>query len=297
LQLYVLDRYLQPVPIGIPGELHVGGAGLARGYLNRSDLTNERFIPNPFSPLEGERLYKSGDLVRYLPEQDLEYLGRIDLQVKIRGFRIELGEIESVLMRNEAVRDVVVIVREDNPGDKRLVAYLIAAGEHAVSVSDLRHYVKQELPEYMVPSAFMMLEQFPLTPNGKIDRRALPVPDADRQTETGYIAPRNEVEESIAGIWRELLNMKNVGVNDSFFEVGGHSLLLVRLHANLQMHFQKKWQITEMFRHTTIAALADFLTQKEEIEPSLEKSLSLAEKQKSALKMQKKMAMARRQNQ
>ena len=181
----------------MPGELYTGGDGLARGYLNRPDLTEEMFIPHPFSTEPGARLYKTGDLVRYLPDGNIEFLGRIDHQVKIRGFRIELGEIESVLGQHEAVREVVVMAREDVPGDKRLVAYIIPEGEQTPSVSVLRQYLKEKLPEYMVPNAFVMLEKFPLTPNGKIDRKALPSPTGLRpELESAYVAPQTEIERS-----------------------------------------------------------------------------------------------------
>ncbi|MEY3066243.1 MAG: McnE protein, partial [Cyanobacteriota bacterium] len=220
-QIYLLDKNLQPVPIGVVGELHIGGMGLAKGYLNRPELTQEKFIPNPFekdevippTPLnkdgnEPSKLYKTGDLARYLPDGNIEYLGRIDNQVKIRGFRIELGEIEALLNQNEDVQSACVIAREDNPGDKRLVAYLVPQPEIILTIDEIRQFLKAKLPDYMVPNAFVILEALPLTPNGKIDRRALPVPDLQSQGE--YIAPRNPIEEKMAQIWAEVLKLKRV---------------------------------------------------------------------------------------
>ena len=294
LQLYVLDGNLAPVPVGVAGELYVGGAGLGRGYLNRPELTIERFIADPFNKKPGARLYKSGDVARFLPNRDLEYLGRADQQVQIRGFRVELGEIESVLAEHEAISQVVVVIREDQPGDQRLICYFVRASDHAASIPELRKHLRASVPEYMIPQYFIELEVIPLTPNGKVDRRALPEPKVDRQTEESYLAPRSEVEKTIASIWQELLDIKNVGIHDNFFELGGHSLLLVRMLARLQKTFGKELSIVEMFRHPNIAALASFLTQKEKKEPSLQKAFELAEKQKESLKRQKRGAAARR---
>jgi amino acid adenylation domain-containing protein len=294
LQLYVLDGNLVPVPVGVAGELYVGGGGLGRGYLNRPELTMERFIPDPFSKKPGARLYKSGDVARFLPNRDLEYLGRADQQVQIRGFRVELGEIESVLAEHETIGQVVVVVREDRPGDQRLVAYFVPALGHGVNIPDLRKHLRARLPEYMIPQYFVELEVIPLTPNGKVDRRALPEPTVDRQTEESYVASRSEVEKTIASIWQELLNIKNVGIHDNFFELGGHSLLLVRMLARLQKTFGKELSIVEMFRHPTVAALGSFLAQKEKKEPSLGKAFDLAKKQKESLKRQKRVVVARR---
>jgi amino acid adenylation domain-containing protein len=206
-QCYVLDAHLQPVPIGVAGELHIGGVGLARGYLNRPELTAEKFIPNPFSEEPGARLYKTGDLVRYLPDGNLEFLGRIDHQVKIRGFRIELGEIETVLGQHPSVRDVVVLAREDSPGEKRLVAYLVVEEEPGPTTAELRSFLKEKLPDYMVPSAFVVLEAFPLTPNGKVDRKALPKPDVEKFTEKHYVGPETELERAITAIWQQVLKL------------------------------------------------------------------------------------------
>ncbi|MDB9541878.1 amino acid adenylation domain-containing protein, partial [Microcystis aeruginosa CS-1036] len=266
-QVYILDNYLQPVPIGVVGELHIAGAGLAKGYLNRPELTQEKFIPNPFekdevippTPLnkggnEPSKLYKTGDLARYLPDGNIEYLGRIDNQVKIRGFRIELGEIESLLNQNEAVQSSCVIVREDNLGDKRLVAYVVPQLEINLTINEIRQFLRAKLPDYMVPTAFVLLDTFPLTPNGKIDRRALPVPDLQSQGE--YIAPRNPIEEKMAQIWAEVLKLKRVSIEDNFFELGGHSLLATQVISRLQETFEIVLPLRYLFESPTIAQLS-----------------------------------------
>ena len=257
-QLYVLDRHLQPVPIGVPGELYIGGAGLARGYLNRPELTAEKFISNPFRNQSEARLYKTGDLVSYLPDGNLEYLGRIDHQVKIRGFRIELGEIEAALRQHPTVQEVVVMAREDKPGVKQLVAYVVSnekAGAQT-TFNDFRCFLRKKLPEYMVPSAFVFLETLPLTPNGKVDRRALAAPDTNRSdSESVDAAPRTPVEENLTKIWAEVLNLKQVGINDNFFELGGDSILSVQVIAKAK---QAGVLLTpkQIFEHQTIAELA-----------------------------------------
>ncbi|CAN2534202.1 D-alanine--D-alanyl+carrier+protein+ligase [Methylocapsa aurea] len=221
-QIYLLDPGSEPVPIGVAGELHIGGAGLARGYLGRPDLTAERFVPNPFGHA-GERLYRTGDLARYRADGNIEFLGRIDHQVKIRGFRIELGEIEAALTRLPQLREAVVIASEDGRGDKRLVAYVVAAEGAALEIAELRGALARELPDYMIPAAFVALDALPLTPNGKIDRRALPAPDLDAQIAHRYVAPRNATEEALCRIFADVLGIDRVGVDDDFFQLGGHS--------------------------------------------------------------------------
>ncbi|WP_460207482.1 amino acid adenylation domain-containing protein [Scytonema sp. NUACC21] len=256
-QIYLLDTQLQPVPIGVPGELYISGSGLARGYLNRPELTALKFIPNPFSQTLGARLYKTGDLAQYLPNGDIEYLGRLDDQVKIRGFRIELGEIESVLSQHPAVQESVVIAREDVPGNKRLVAYVVVNQTPAPESKQLQQFVKQKLPEYMVPSAIVLLETLPLTPNGKVNRRALPAPDtviAERQ-ET-RIAPRDTLELQLAQIWESVLDVRSIGVTDDFFSLGGHSLLAIRLMAQIQQQFGQNLSLATLFQAPTIEQLA-----------------------------------------
>jgi len=240
-RMYVLDEHGEPVPIGVAGELHIGGVGVARGYLNRPELTAERFVADRFSGEAGARLYRTGDLVRYLPDGNIEFLGRNDHQVKIRGFRIELGEIEARLVEHQAVREAAVIAREDTPGDKRLVAYVVVeseakgvAGDSGELAALLRVHLSATLPEYMVPAAFVVLDALPLTPNAKLDRKALPVPDEEAYARGVYEAPDGEVEAILAGIWQELLGVERVGRQDSFFELGGHSLLAVRLLERLR---------------------------------------------------------------
>jgi len=257
-QIYILDRHLQPVPIGVPGELYIGGAGLARGYLNRPELTAEKFIPNPFCDTKSERLYQTGDLARYLSDGNIEYLGRIDNQLKIRGFRIELGEIETVLNRHPQIQQAVVIAREDSSGNQRLIAYLVSEKE-TLSSSQIREYLKQKLPEYMVPSAFVSLDSLPLTPNGKIDRKALAALEGEIIRTQEYIAPRTIIELQMTQIWSSLLNIPLVGVQDNFFELGGHSLLAVRLMSQIQQHFHSNLPLATLFQNPTIEQLAHLL--------------------------------------
>ncbi|HET6976573.1 MAG TPA: amino acid adenylation domain-containing protein [Pyrinomonadaceae bacterium] len=260
---FVLDKNLKPVPVGVPGELYLGGAGLARGYLNRPEMTATRFIPNPFN--EG-RLYKTGDLVRYAEDGRLEYLGRTDHQIKLRGFRIELGEIEAVLRQHTQIRENIVLVREDEPGDRRLVAYLVASEE--IPISDLRVFLRKKLPDYMVPSAFVRLEALPLTTNGKVDRKALPRPDgAASGARSNYVAPRAELERSLVKIWQQLLRVETVGVEDNFFDLGGHSLLLMRLVQEIQNSLGFEVALMEMFEHPTVASLARHLSSKQNVAP------------------------------
>jgi amino acid adenylation domain-containing protein/thioester reductase-like protein len=262
-QIYILDSQLQPLPIGISGEVYICSTGLARGYLKRQKLTAEKFISNPFSNKHGARLYKTGDLARYLLDGNIEFLGRVDHQVKIRGFRIELGEIEAKLAQHSVVQHSVVVVREDNPDDKRLVAYIVPNTDNFDSVNNseivphLRKYLKENLPKYMVPSAFVLLEKLPLTPNGKIDRKALPLP-AQTYSNIGktYIAPRTAIEEQLAKIWAELLKVKQVGIEENFFELGGHSLLLTQLIFQIRQTWKIELSLSSLFEMPTIASLA-----------------------------------------
>lgn len=268
-QLYVLDSFWQPVPIGVAGELCVAGVGLARGYLRRPDLTADKFIPNPFSSVPGERLYRTGDLVRYLPDGNIEFLGRIDHQVKVRGFRIELGEIEAVLGEHPDVVDVIVLAREDPPGDRRLVAYLVTRPGVELKTSELRNYLRERLPEYMVPSFFVRMDEFPLTPNNKIDRAALPKPDQSRpDLESEYIAPRTETEQKLAAICAELLNLERVGIYDSFFDLGGHSLLATQFLSRLRSSFQVELPLRIIFEKPRIADLAQEIEHQKELAKS-----------------------------
>jgi acyl carrier protein len=256
-QIYILDPHLNPVPIGIPGELYVGGTSVGRGYLNRPELTQAKFIPHPFSSHAGDRLYKTDDLARYLPDGNIEFLGRIDNQVKIRGFRIELGEIESALNSHHHIQQAVVMAREDVSGNKQLVAYLVSSVE-SCSTQQLREFLQQQLPAYMVPSAFVILDTLPLTPNGKVDRKALPIPDFIQLQGEEYVAPRNEVEEILVEIWAEILSLESIGIgiHANFFELGGHSLLATQIVSRINKELRVEVSLQNLFEENTIAALA-----------------------------------------
>ncbi|NER47173.1 MAG: amino acid adenylation domain-containing protein [Symploca sp. SIO1A3] len=278
-QTYILDHHLQPVPVGVIGELHLGGVRLARGYLHRPELTEEKFLPNPFSRSRGaeeqgsrgrkeeqskycDRIYKTGDLARYLPDGNIECFGRIDNQVKIRGFRIELGEIEAVLNRNPQVQTSCVLLREDTPGDKRLVAYVVAHDQQQIpAISTLRQFLSHHLPPYMVPRTFLFLESLPLTPNRKVDRRALPAPDLQHEPRGEYVAPRTPREEMLAQIWAQVLKIEQVGINDNFFDLGGHSLLATQLVSRIRNLFNIELPLRELFSAPTVAQLSQVIEQ------------------------------------
>ncbi|MFP2933745.1 non-ribosomal peptide synthetase, partial [Pyxidicoccus sp. 3LG] len=265
--VYLVDSRLQPVPVGVAGELYLSGEGLARGYLGRPDLTAERFVPNPFSPLPGARMYRTGDLARYLPDGRIAYLGRADFQVKVRGFRIELGEVEAALAACAGVRESVVLAREDSPGHKRLVAYVVA-GEQAPSVAELRTALGERLPAYMVPSAFVVLPALPRTPNGKVDRRALPAPDATQVERTQeYVAPRTPGEKLLADLWREVLGVEQVGVHDDFFALGGHSLLATQVISRVRNTLHVDLPLALPLRAPTLALLADASSHGDDVAP------------------------------
>ncbi|MBW4417614.1 MAG: amino acid adenylation domain-containing protein [Myxacorys californica WJT36-NPBG1] len=266
-QVYLLDDQLQPVPIGIPGELYIGGDGLARGYFNRPELTAERFISNPF---QGEHdsptLYRTGDLARYRSDGNIEFLGRLDDQVKLRGFRIELGEIEAVLSHHPAVQTTVVVVRKDEHGKQNLVAYVVPHQSFAPATADLRSFLQTKLPEYIIPSHFVCLEALPLTPNGKVDRRALPAPDT-LERQTAFVAPRTAVEQQLAEIWANVLGLQHVGIQNNFFELGGHSLLATQLIARIRDVLQVELPLRCLFQTPTIASLANTIAQTKLLEP------------------------------
>ncbi len=263
-QGYVLDRRGRPLPAGIPGELHLGGMGLARGYLGRPDLTAEKFIPDPFSVEPGARMYRTGDLVRLLPGGRIDFLGRIDHQVKIRGYRIELGEIEAVLNEYPSVKTCIVVARAEVGDDKRLVAYIVARAGEEPSYLDLRSFLRARLLEHMIPSAFVLLDEMPLTPNGKINRRALPAPEVSRpELEQRYVAPRNDIEVALVDMWQEVLGINEIGVSDNFFDLGGHSLKATRLLAKVRSIFRTQLPLSVVFEATTIEALARALVQHE----------------------------------
>ncbi len=261
VQVYILDENLQPVPVGQSGELHIGGVGLARGYLNRPELTTEKFIRNPFNSTPGARLYKTGDLARYLSDGNIEFLGRIDHQVKIRGFRIELGEIEATLGEHPAIQQNLVILREDIPGDKRLVAYVVLHPEQvAPTSSELRGFLQGKLPEYMVPKAFVFLDVIPLNPNGKVDRRALRVPDTSDFDNSNFVAPRTPTEEVLAVIWAQILGLEQVSIHSNFFELGGHSLLGTQVISRIRQNLNVEIPLQLLFETPTIAGLASAIT-------------------------------------
>jgi acyl-coenzyme A synthetase/AMP-(fatty) acid ligase len=255
-QVYVLDQAGEPAPIGSAGELHIGGLGVARGYLDRPELTAERFVADPFATEAGARMYRTGDLARWLADGSLEFLGRNDDQVKLRGYRVELGEIEARLLAHPDIRHAVALLREDTPGDQRLVAYIVA---DRVDAAALKTHLSQRLPEYMVPAAYVRLEALPLMPNGKVDRRALPVPDAEAHAARQYEAPEGETETGLAAIWSALLGLGRIGRRDHFFELGGHSLLATRLVLRIQQEMEVVVSLRDVFETPVLADLAERL--------------------------------------
>ncbi|HLM55062.1 MAG TPA: amino acid adenylation domain-containing protein [Pyrinomonadaceae bacterium] len=260
-EMYVLDARQQPVPVGVVGEIYVGGAGVARGYHRRPAQTAERFLPHPHGRHPGARLYRTGDLGRFLPDGNVEYLGRADEQVKVRGFRVEVGEVEAVLRQHAEVRECVVTPSETGGGGLRLVAYVVPRAQGGAEPGGLRDFLKEQLPEYMIPSAFVRLEAMPLTPNGKLDRKALPAPEgASREASEPYVAPRSELESLIAGVWQEALGVERVGVNDNFFGLGGHSLLMIRVNSRLREALRAELPVVEMFKYPTVSTLAEHLS-------------------------------------
>jgi amino acid adenylation domain-containing protein len=265
-ETYILDENLQMLPLGEPGELHIGGMGLARGYLNLPQLTKEKFIPHPFSRVPGARLYKTGDLARYLPDGNIEFLGRLDSQVKIRGFRIELAEIESVIHKYQNIRETVVIAREDLPGEKQLVAYIVPQESALINLDELRRFIKEKIPDYMIPSNFVILESLPLTPNGKINHRELPAPDLlHRRSEVSFMEPRNQIEQDLTEIWQNILGVQQISIRDNFFELGGNSLLGVKIFQQIQQVLGKTLPLSVLFESGTIEALAQIIAPEAEI--------------------------------
>jgi acyl-coenzyme A synthetase/AMP-(fatty) acid ligase len=264
--IHILDETLQPVPIGVAGELVIGGVQVARGYLGRPELTAEKFVPNPFG--EG-RLYKTGDLARYRADGVIEYLGRLDHQVKLRGFRIELGEIEDALRQHPAIKDAAVVLRED-AGEKRLAAYCVPRSAAAIDIASVTASLRARLPDYMTPAAFVFLDLLPLSANGKLDRRALPAPDWEHhRTGSEFVAPRNDTEEKIASAWRQILKVDRIGVHDDFFDLGGHSLAAMQVVSRLRGSFSSPLNVLQMFERPTIASLAEIIDREsaaEEIE-------------------------------
>ncbi len=282
-RFYILDRYFQPVPVGVPGELCIGGDGLARGYLNRPELTTAKFIRDQFNGNPAARLYRTGDLAWRRSDGSIELLGGVDRQVKVRGYRIELGEIEAVLLQFPQVREAVVMAREDTPGDKRLVAYLTTYQETAVSLNELRRFLREKLPDYMVPTAFVTLDNMPLTPKGKMDRSALPAPESHRpKLETTLAAPRAGLEQTIAAVWEEVLSIKNPGVDENFFDLGGHSLQVVQVQSRLRERAGADLPVLLLFEHPTIRSLAGFLRADRKEESFAQKIHQRTQRQKVA---------------
>ena len=290
-QVYMLDQHLQPVPVGVTAELYLGGAGLGRGYLRHPAMTAEKFIPNPFATKPGERLYRTGDLARYLPDGNIEYLGRMDHQVKIRGFRVELGEIEAALAEHPIVRDAVVLMREDTSEDKRIVAYIVLNQESSSPADELRRKLKEKLPSFMVPSIFIFLDAMPLNSNGKIDRMALPAPDHTRpDIEEAFAAPRTPIEEMMATIWSEILEIETVGIYDNFFSLGGHSLLATQVANRVRDTFNVDLPLRLFFETPTIADFAAYIAQSQMgeaddamLSAALAELSQLSEEEKAAL--------------
>ena len=285
VKTYVLDRHLNPVPVGVPGELYIGGAGLARGYIGRPGLTAEKFVPSPFATEPGsERLYKTGDLVRYLPDGNIDFIGRIDHQVKLRGFRIEPGEIEMALRQHPGVREAVVVVREDGPDDKRLVAYLVGDQAGPLASTELRAWLRRTLPEYMVPAALVTMDGLPRMPSGKIDRQALPRPGPAHTSEKTYVAPENELQRAIAEVWQEVIGVDQVGLHDNFFDLGGHSLLMTRVQSKLSTLLNTEVSMIDLFKYPTINSLAQHLHSEQRETPGIDLVRDRAEKQKAAIR-------------
>ena len=281
-QLYVLDESLEPVPVGVAGELMIGGDGVVRGYHERAELTAERFIPDPFSEDPNARLYRTGDLARFEPDGRIDFLGRMDHQVKVRGYRVELGEIEARLSQHAGIREAVVIVREDEPGDQRLVAYLVTAAV-APELADLKQHLGQSLPEFMIPSSFHVMDALPLTPNGKVDRKALPAPNAGARPETPYEAPESALEELIAAVWKDVLKLEQVGTRDNFFDLGGHSLLVVQAHRQLRDQVPQRLSLTDLYRFPTVRSLAEHLARDPSDDEASSVSRDRAARRKAAL--------------
>jgi acyl-CoA synthetase (AMP-forming)/AMP-acid ligase II/acyl carrier protein len=270
-RLYILDQHLNPVPIGVTGELCIGGNGLARGYIKHPELTAERFIPDPIGSEPGARLYKTGDLTRWLANGEIEFVRRNDFQIKMRGFRIEPGEIETVLRQHKSVREAIVVARTDARGDAYLSAYVVAP-ELTPTAGELRAFLKEKLPEYMLPSVYLPLDKLPLTPHGKVDRRALPQPDRGALgLDVQFVAPRSAIEEVLSEIFAEVLRVERVGVNDSFFELGGHSLLATQIVTRVRKTLQSDLPLRKLFEAPTVASLATVLVAGESNPGELEK--------------------------
>ena len=296
VRVYILDEALNPVPVGVAGELYIGGHGVARGYHRRPELTAERFLPDPFSEVPGARMYRTGDLARYRPDGTIEFLGRVDFQVKIRGFRIELGEIETVLREHPRVQEAVVIARQTPGGDPRLVGYVVPETKDAVDAASLRAYLKERLPDYMVPATFVMLEAMPLTPNGKIDRKRLPAPESVKKERPEFVQPGSGIERQVADLWKEILQVDTVGLNDNFFDLGGHSLNVIQLQTRVKEVFDREIAVVDLFKYPTVSAFARFLSEGHEEKQVTAQARERVAKQRSALNIQRARMRKRRQS-
>ncbi len=293
--VYILDRRQQPLPVGVPGELVIGGLGVVRGYLHRPELTAERFLPHPFQGAAGGRVYRTGDLARQREDGMVEFLGRLDHQVKVRGYRIELGEIEAGLLANPAVSEAVVVAREDSPGDLRLVGYLVAAPGQVIDQAVLRDQLRDKMPDFMVPAHLVVLSALPQTPNGKIDRKALPAPDSGTATTTNsqvFVEPEGGLEEAIAAIWRDVLKLPQVGTRDNFFDLGGHSILAVQAHRRLKQELQRELTITDIFRFPTIHSLCAYLNKGGEDDEAAQSGKARAQGRRNAMQQRRRAATA-----
>jgi acyl carrier protein len=282
-QLYILDRHMNRVPPGVPGELCLAGEGIARGYINSPDLTATRFVPNSFAKVPGDRLYKTGDLARFREDGNVEFLGRLDFQVKVRGYRIELGEIESQLLAQPGISEAVVIVRPDRSGERCLVAYLVSNNAQQLKVAEVRARLQEKLPTYLVPSFFVVLETLPHLPNGKINRSALPAPESDATWIEPGVQPRTQLERTVASVWEEVLQRKNIGVEQNFFEIGGTSFKALEVLRRLEQTFHRRILVNDLFKYTTVSSLARFLAATDDGSTSVHQARSRAETQKRAL--------------
>jgi acyl carrier protein len=290
--IYIVDKYVQPVPIGVPGEIFIGGEGVARGYLNRPELTAEKFIFNPFGAEADSRLYRTGDLGRFRADGTIEFLGRIDHQVKIRGHRVELHEIELAFSQHPALREIVVVAREDTAGDQRLVAYVVATSNAKPTATELRRFAQDRLPEAMMPAVFVFLDELPLTPNGKVNRKALPAPEGQRpELETAYIAPGTRQEKTIAQVWSELLGVVQVGLNDNFFDLGGNSLLVVQAQSRLREALGRDLPVVKLFQYPTVKALAGFFGECEPVSMAKTRERGQRKQAASSLRQKRKPAV------
>ncbi|MBV9789977.1 MAG: non-ribosomal peptide synthetase [Chloroflexi bacterium] len=297
VQIYLLDAAMEPVAIGIPGELYIGGDSLARGYLNQPALSAEKFVPHPYSAAVGSRLYRTGDLARFRPDGQLEFLKRLDQQIKLRGFRIELGEIEAALLEHPQVSEVVVVLLGTEPSETRLVAYIVLQNDASVTVNDLRSFLKQKLPEYMVPSAFMLLPHLPLTTNGKVDRQALPAPQGERpELESTYVAPRDDLEQVLTNVWQEHLRITKLGIHDNVFDMGAHSLLVAQVHIHLGELLDTDISMLDLLQYPTVSTLAERMRRNQPESPALQQSTSRAQSRKDAIKRSRRSTTQNRQD-